>query len=179
MGKISMSYLFSFSGCQTKCVIVFLFTQLMTSWTLRFIFDHPVKQWLTGRKRGKREIQKIKYLENEKSFLDEIKSIFHSFWRAIIWWKNKNMMKVADTSFNNKKYQNDISCALLLFRDIFKTQSIIKNGAFCVNSYLLKVVAIVTKSFIWNVWLGSPCNSESKFSIDLLYLFFNLKVFSM
>ena len=58
------------------------------------------------------------------------------------------MMKVADTSFNNKKYQNDISCALLLFRDIFKTQSIIKNGAFCVNSYLLKVVAIVTKSFI-------------------------------
>ena len=26
--------------------------------------------------------QKPKYLENEKSFLDEIKSIFHYFWRA-------------------------------------------------------------------------------------------------
>ena len=25
------------------------------------------------------------YLENEKSFLDEIKNIFHSFQRAIIW----------------------------------------------------------------------------------------------
>ena len=25
------------------------------------------------------ETQKIKYLENEKSFLDEIKNIFHSF----------------------------------------------------------------------------------------------------
>ena len=27
-----------------------LFRQLMTSWTLRFIFNHPVRQWLTGRK---------------------------------------------------------------------------------------------------------------------------------
>ena len=34
-------------------VIDFLFRQLMTSWTLRFIFDHPLKQWPTGRKRGK------------------------------------------------------------------------------------------------------------------------------
>ena len=46
------------------------------------------------------EIQNIEYLGNEKSFLDEIKSIFCSFWRAIIWWKNKNLMKIADTSFN-------------------------------------------------------------------------------
>ena len=33
-----------------------------------------------GRKKeGKTNIQKIEYLENEKSFLDEIKNIFHSF----------------------------------------------------------------------------------------------------
>ena len=38
-------------------------------------------------KKGKMGIQKCEYLENEKSFLDEIKSIFHSFWRTIIWWK--------------------------------------------------------------------------------------------
>ena len=37
--------------------------------------------------------QKFEYFENKKSFLDEIKNIFHSFWRAIIWWKNKNLMK--------------------------------------------------------------------------------------
>ena len=37
-------------------------------------------------KEGKMETQKIKYVENKKSFLDEIKSIFHSFWRAIVWW---------------------------------------------------------------------------------------------
>ena len=37
-------------------------------------------------KSGKEEekIQKFEYLENEKSFLDATKSIFHSFWRAII-----------------------------------------------------------------------------------------------
>ena len=43
-------------------------------------------------KEGKK-LQKFEYLENEKSFLDEIKNIFHSFWRAIIWWKNKILIK--------------------------------------------------------------------------------------
>ena len=44
---------------------------------------------------GKEEkkFQKFEYLENEKNFLDEIKNIFYSFWRPIIWWK------IADTSF--------------------------------------------------------------------------------
>ena len=35
------------------------------------------------KKRG-RQIQIFEYLKNEKSFLDEIKNIFHSFRRAII-----------------------------------------------------------------------------------------------
>ena len=42
------------------------------------------------RKEGKK-LQKFEYLENEKSFLDEIKNTSHNFWRAIIWWKNKNL----------------------------------------------------------------------------------------
>ena len=52
MDKVSMSYLFSFSRYQTKCVIKFLFRQLMMSQTIRFMLDQPLKQWLTGRKRG-------------------------------------------------------------------------------------------------------------------------------
>ena len=40
-----------------------------------------------------KKIQKFEYLENEKSFFDEIKYIFHSFWSAIIWWKIKNLIK--------------------------------------------------------------------------------------
>ena len=107
MDKVSISYLFGFSRYQTKCVIKFLLRQFMTSWTiLRFIFDHPLKQWPTGRKKGKDRNKKIEYLENEKRFLDEIKSIFHSLWRVIIWWKDKSLMKIADTS-PNKIIVND------------------------------------------------------------------------
>ena len=41
------------------------------------------------KKEGKTKIQKFEYLENEKSFLDELKNILHSFWGVIIWWKFK------------------------------------------------------------------------------------------
>ena len=61
----------------------------MTSKTLRFIFDQTIKQWLTGRKRGMMEIQKFEYLENEKSFLDEIKTYLNGY-RLV---KNKNLSK--------------------------------------------------------------------------------------
>ena len=36
------------------------------------------------RKKREKEIQKIEYLENEESCLDEISSIFHNLVRAII-----------------------------------------------------------------------------------------------
>ena len=77
-----MSYLFSFLRYQTKCAIKFLFRQLMMVETLWLIFDHLLEQWPTGRQREKEgcsEIQKIEYLENEKSFLHEIISISYSF----------------------------------------------------------------------------------------------------
>ena len=41
---------------------------------------------MSDMEKKKMEIQIFEYLENEKSFLDEIKNIFHSFWRAMIWW---------------------------------------------------------------------------------------------
>ena len=66
------------------------------------------------KKRGRGK-DKNEYLENEKSFLDEIKSIFHSFWRAIIWWKNKNLMKIADTSFKEEKNVNGLYFLFILF----------------------------------------------------------------
>ena len=40
---------------------------------------------------GKTGIQKFEYLENEKNFLDEIKSILHNYLRAIIWLKNEKL----------------------------------------------------------------------------------------
>ena len=63
-------------------------------------------------KKKRIEIQKYEYLENEKSFLDEIKSISHSFWRTIIWWKNKNLMKIVDTSFKQHEAVEYIGCQL-------------------------------------------------------------------
>ena len=57
-------------------------------------------------KEGKTKIQKFENLKNEKSFLDEIKYIFHSFWRAIIWWKIKIWQKIADTSFKERCSEN-------------------------------------------------------------------------
>ena len=48
--KFQCHTFFSFTTYQTKCVIKFLFRQLMTLQSLRFIFDQPLKQWLTGRK---------------------------------------------------------------------------------------------------------------------------------
>ena len=56
--------------------------------SLRFS-ESTSKAMADREKEGKLKIQKFAYLENEKSFLDEIKNIFHSFWRAIIWWKIK------------------------------------------------------------------------------------------
>ena len=49
-------------------------------------------------KKGKAVTQKSEYLENEKSFLDEIKSNFYNYVRATIWLKKKKR-KIADTSF--------------------------------------------------------------------------------
>ena len=77
-----MSYRFSFSRYQTKCVIKFLFTQLLTSKTLRFIFDHSLADGWQGKNEGKRQNYKI---ENKKSFLDKIKMISHNYLRAVLW----------------------------------------------------------------------------------------------
>ena len=52
-------------------------------------------------KKGEDEYKEFEYLQNEKSFLKEIRNISHSFWRAIIWWKIKFWQKIADTSFKD------------------------------------------------------------------------------
>ena len=47
----------------------------------------PFESKTSGKEEEK--IQQFEYAENGKGFLDEIKNIFHSFWRAIIWWKKQ------------------------------------------------------------------------------------------
>ena len=50
-------------------------------------FIYPIESEKCGKK-GKK-IQQFGYVNNENSFFDEIKGVFHSFWRTIIWCKNK------------------------------------------------------------------------------------------
>ena len=71
MDKVSMSYLFSFSRYQTKCFFKFLFRLLMMSY--KIYVGSSSKGMADGRKEGADGIQKFKYLQNEKRFLDEIK----------------------------------------------------------------------------------------------------------
>ena len=83
----NIPYLILYQWTKFHCHI--LFRQLMMSKISWIFLDSPLKQWLMGEKRGKTKIQKFEYLKNEKSLLNEIKNIFLSFWRAIIWWKIK------------------------------------------------------------------------------------------
>ena len=74
-------------------------------------------------KEGKKS-WKFEYLENKKSFLDEIESIFHSFWRSVIWWKNKNLIKKGDTSFNNSESwrRSNKNVHIITLTDIYVVQ---------------------------------------------------------
>ena len=80
-----------------RAIIIWWKKKIDTSFKL----DQPLKQWLTGRKREEDVNIKFKHLENEKSFLDEIKNVFYSFWRAIIWLEINYWWKIAGTSFKN------------------------------------------------------------------------------
>ena len=60
-------------------------------------WHHKLFHFESGKcgKKGK-ILQKSEYREHERSFLDEIKSLFDSFWGTAIWGKTK----IADTNFN-------------------------------------------------------------------------------
>ena len=63
--------------------------QLMMSQT--WIFLELTSKAMTERKKKRRRriYKELNISRTKKGFLDEIKNIFDSFWRAIIWWKIK------------------------------------------------------------------------------------------
>ena len=76
MNKVSMLHLISFSRYETKCVIKFLFRQLMTSQVLRFFLDQALRQWLTGKKRVENENTKMWISRERKEFFRWNKKTF-------------------------------------------------------------------------------------------------------
>ena len=57
------------------------------------------------------EIQKFEYLDNEKSFLDELKSILCNYLRAAIWWEKKKKKKKK----KGKKRTQDLKVVSAIF----------------------------------------------------------------
>ena len=78
---------------------------------------------MTGKKERKK-IQKLEYLENEKSFLDEKQ--FSYFLKGYHLVKNKNLIKKADTSFKFFKTLKFFLDTLLIKTVIYSTSSSIK-----------------------------------------------------
>ena len=76
-----------FLSCSKNYICKFV---QVNSWHKSFHFH--LSFWIWKKWKGEK-LQKFEYLENKKSFFNEIKDIFYSFWGAIIWWKNKNLMK--------------------------------------------------------------------------------------
>ena len=87
MDKVSMPYLFLLKISNKMCYEVL--RQFMTSETLRFILDQPLKQWLTEKIREEGNLKTWISREWKELFIWNKQNIFHIFWRAIIWWKIK------------------------------------------------------------------------------------------
>ena len=94
----------------------------------------PFESWRCG-KEGKK-LHKLRCLENEKSFLDEIRNIFHSFWRVIIWWKNKKLKKKVGTSFKQTS-KHDLLTKYFVFHSkvrMYKSTSECTTSSFLSNN---------------------------------------------
>ena len=77
----------------SKCVIRLLLPQLMMSWILRFFLDQPLKEWLTGRKRGKDKNTKTWISRERKDLFRGNKKHFSNFLKGYHLAKNKNLIK--------------------------------------------------------------------------------------
>ena len=95
--KVSISYRFSISRYQSKCVTKFLFRQLMTSQPLKFIFDHSLKRCTKRKKIGEGKVTK-NWISRER------KELFRSKKNLFSWLiKSYHLVKkwiIANTSLN-------------------------------------------------------------------------------
>ena len=85
----TLTFIYKKNVVKTSFIHCFIVVAENLTWPMVFSFFcswWPAEEWYLF---AVLEIQKFEYLDNKNSFLDEIKSIFPSFWRAIISWKNK------------------------------------------------------------------------------------------
>ena len=65
-------------------------SQFMASWIIPLLFGLLS---LESVERKKKNSKKLNILTTKRAVLDEIKNIFNSFGKAIIWWKYKCLIK--------------------------------------------------------------------------------------
>ena len=66
------------------------------------------------KKRGRWKYKNLNILRTKNNFLDEIKSTFHNYLRAITWWEN---YKIADTSVKQSlKAEHEITIRYKLIK---------------------------------------------------------------
>ena len=105
--QVSILDLLSLTRYQTIFIFKLLFSQLMTLWTLRFIFDHLLRQWPTGGKRANKLNTKLWISwEEKKLFRWNKKHFSYNFLRNIIYWKKKKKTQALMLHHNPLKTEN-------------------------------------------------------------------------
>ena len=105
-----------------------------------FISICPFESGKCG-KEGK-ELQKFEYLENEKSFFNEV-MFFYSSWRTIIWLKNKHLIKSSGhpVALVNCLWYSEIFAAFKSRMLIYLMTSLIHIVLFCLATF---------RTHLWN-----------------------------
>ena len=108
----------------------------------------------------KKSRQKFKYLVNEKNFQDEIKCIYHHFWRAII---EENISRYRLTKFFIEMFEK-LQCW-----KSFQTQLLIEKVQ--LNDRKLK-----TEVQTWSFWKWEVCLMPEKGKLLNLTQYFHFKI---
>ena len=109
-----MSYLF-LPRYQLKCVIKFLFIQLMMSKTISFMLDQPLKQWLTRRKRGEDRNTKIWIpREGKELFRWNEKHFYTPPWSFFTFFKLYECHQIAERIISDGRYLKSLKLSVLV-----------------------------------------------------------------
>ena len=107
----------------------FLSRQLTMSETSRLIFDHPLKQWPTAKKRKEKSIEKFEYLKNKKHL--------YNFLKATIWRKFEKQLTEALSMLPAQLiYTSGLESSKISINKVQKQEKNIEGLCLCDNTYL-------------------------------------------
>ena len=141
----------------------FLSRQLTMSETSRLIFDHPLKQWPTAKKRKEKSIEKFEYLKNKKHL--------YNYLKATIWRKFEKQLTEALSMLPAQLiYTSGLESSKISINKVQKQEKNIEGLCLCDNTYLWLIFVKKKPKKDFQTVLGF---SERKF---FLFQFFYWKV---